>query len=93
MGKKQKMKNIDRPCPDHEKCINVINLIIDGEANAEEEAFFYSHVRDCLHCAQFYKLEQSIREAIRKRLEIKEAPEELIRLVREKVKESMGKTS
>lgn len=93
MGKKQKMKNIDRPCPDHEKCINVINLIIDGEANAEEEAFFYSHVRDCLHCAQFYKLEQSIREAIRKRLEIKEAPIELIRLVREKVKESMGKTS
>jgi len=93
MGKKPKMKNVDSPCPDHEKCINVINLIIDGEANAEEEAFFYSHVRDCLHCAQFYKLEQSIREAIRKRLEIMEAPEDLIRLVREKVKESLEKSS
>jgi anti-sigma factor (TIGR02949 family) len=93
MRKKQKMKNEDSPCPDHEKCIHVINLIIDGEANAEEEAFFNSHVRDCLHCAQFYKLEQSIREAIRKRLEIMEAPEELIRLVREKVKESLEKSS
>lgn len=87
------MKNIDSPCPDHEKCINVINLIIDGEANAEEEAFFHAHIQDCLHCEQFYKLEQSIREAIRKRLEIKEAPEDLIRMVREKVKESLEKFS
>ena len=91
MAKKRKMKNVERPCVDHERCINVINLIIDGEANEEEEAFFYSHIRDCFHCAQFYKLEQSIRKAIRDYLEIKEAPEELIREVRKMVKESLMK--
>ena len=93
MSKKQKMKNIDSPCTDHEKCIHVMNLIIDGEANKDEEAFFYSHIQDCLHCSQYYKMEQSIREAIRKKLEVKEAPEELIKEVRQKVKDSILKSS
>jgi len=93
MAKKQKLKNVESPCEDHEYCINVINLIIDGEANKEEEAFFYSHIQDCLHCAQYYKLEQSIREVIRKKLEVKEAPEELIMEVRKKVQESLSKSS
>ena len=93
MVKKQKMKNVDGPCEDHEKCIHIINLIIDGEANKEEETFFYTHIQDCLHCAQYYKLEQSIREAIRKKLKIKEAPEELIQEVRQKVKDSITKST
>jgi anti-sigma factor (TIGR02949 family) len=93
MGKKQKIKNVDGPCADHDRCIHVVNLIIDGEANKEEEAFFYSHIRDCLHCAQYYKLEQSIREIIRKKLEVKEAPAELINEVRQKVKDTLHKSS
>ena len=36
------MKNIEGPCQDHEKCIHVINLVIDGEANKAEETFFYN---------------------------------------------------
>jgi len=92
MVKKRKMKNTKGPCEDHEKCIHIINLIIDGEANKEEETFFYTHIQDCLHCAQYYKLEQSIREAIRKKLKIKKAPEELIQEVRQKVKDSISKS-
>jgi len=93
MARREKMKNVDRPCPDHEKCSHVINLVIDGEANKDEVAFFYEHIRDCLHCAQYYKLEQSIREAIRKKLEVKEAPEELIIELRRRVKDSFLKSS
>ena len=93
MARREKMKNVERPCPDHEKCVHVINLVIDGEATKEEEAYFYKHVKDCLHCAQYYKLEQSIREAIRKKLEVKEAPEELIVELRRRVKDSFSKSS
>jgi len=93
MAKSQKMKNVEGPCADHDKCINIINLIIDGEANEDEEAFFYSHIEDCLHCSQYYKLEQSIREAIKKKLKIKEAPEDLIQEVRQKVKDSIIKST
>lgn len=93
MARTEKMKNVERPCPDHDKCIHVINLVIDGEANKDEEAYFYKHMQDCLHCAQYYKLEQSIREAIRKKLEVKEAPEELIAELRQRVKDSFLKSS
>jgi anti-sigma factor (TIGR02949 family) len=93
MGKKKRLKNVEGPCEDHEKCISVINLIIDGEANEEEEAFFYSHIQDCLDCTQYYKIEQSIREAIRKKLEIKEAPEELINEVRRRVKDTLSNST
>lgn len=92
MARKKKLKNVDGPCVDHEKCIHVVNLIMDGEANDEEEAFFYAHIRDCLHCAQYYKMEQSIREVIRKKLEIKAAPEDLIDELRRKVKDTLLKS-
>jgi anti-sigma factor (TIGR02949 family) len=93
MARRKKMKNVEGPCKDHEKCIHVVNLIIDGEADKDEEAFFYKHIRDCLHCAQYYKLEQSIRETIRKKLEVKEAPEELIVELRKMVKDSFLNSS
>jgi anti-sigma factor (TIGR02949 family) len=93
MVKKKKMKNVDGPCEDHEKCIHIINLIMDGEANREEETFFYTHIQDCLHCAQYYKLEQSIRDIIKRKLKIREAPEGLIRDVRQKVKDSIDKST
>jgi anti-sigma factor (TIGR02949 family) len=78
----------EKPCADHDYCIRVLNLIIDGEANETEQIFFNTHVKECLHCSEYYTIDQAIREAIRKKLEKKEAPEEFIRLLRIKVKES-----
>lgn len=81
------MKN--KPCADHKKCIGVLNLIIDGEANKDEMDFFHSHINDCLECSEYYSLERSIRDAIRKKLEIIEAPNDFIEELRSKVKASI----
>jgi anti-sigma factor (TIGR02949 family) len=78
----------EKPCGDHDYCIRVLNLIIDGEANESEKNFYNTHVKECLQCSEYYTIDQAIREAIRKKLEKKEAPEELIHLLRIKVKES-----
>jgi anti-sigma factor (TIGR02949 family) len=78
----------EKPCEDHEYCIKVLNLIIDGEANEAEILFFNNHIKECLHCSEYYSIEQAIREAIRKKMEKKEAPAELIQTLRTKVKES-----
>ncbi len=79
----------EKPCEDHEYCINVLNLIIDGEANEEEVSFFNSHIKECLQCSEYYSIEQTIREAIRKKLEKKEAPDDFIHALRNKVKGSI----
>ena len=78
----------EKPCIDHDRCIQVLNLIIDGEANADEEIFFHTHIQDCLECSQYYTIEQSIREVIKKKLEKKSAPDDLIADLRNKIRES-----
>ncbi len=80
----------EKPCNDHEYCIRVLNLIIDGEANEDEANFFNTHIKDCLQCSEYYSLDQTIREAIRKKMEKKAAPAEFIHELRNKVKQSMG---
>jgi anti-sigma factor (TIGR02949 family) len=79
----------EKPCVDHEYCIKVLNLIIDGEATDEETAFFNSHIKECLQCSEYYSLEQVIREAIKKKMEKKSAPEDFINDLRNKVKDSI----
>ncbi len=85
----EKDKKMDeKPCVDHEYCIKVLNLIIDGEANEEETDFFNTHIKDCLQCSEYYSIEQVIREAIRNKMKSKEVPEEFINEIRHKVKSS-----
>jgi anti-sigma factor (TIGR02949 family) len=76
-------------CLDRDKCIGVLHLIIDGEANDEDEAYFYNHINQCLHCSQYYRLEQTIRVALRKKLKKKVAPEDFINEIRSKFKDSI----
>lgn len=79
----------EKPCVDHDYCIKVLNLIIDGEANEREILFFNTHIKECLQCSEYYSIEQAIRKAIKKKLEKKEAPEDFIHELRTKVKESI----
>lgn len=78
------------PCKDREKCIEVLHLIIDGEADEDDEAYFYNHINKCLHCSMYYKLEQTIRTALRRKLKKLVAPESFINELRMKVKGSIN---
>lgn len=89
MKKVEQKNNKQKPCVDHEYCIKVLNLIIDGEANEEETDFFHTHIKDCLQCSEYYSIEQVIRDAIRKNLKGKEVPEDFINEIRKKVKSSI----
>ncbi len=88
------MKNQDKFdgtdfCLDRDKCIQVLHLIIDGEASDEDELYFYNHINQCLQCSQYYRLEQTIRVALRKKMKKKMAPEDFINEIRAKFKESI----
>ena len=75
------------PCSDRNKCNQVLHLVIDGEASHEEEDYFYNHILQCIDCSHYYLLEQTIREALRNKLDKKEAPEDFIDQIRLKIKE------
>ena len=74
------------PCIDQEKCTQVLHLVIDGEASQEEEEYFYNHILQCIDCSHYYILEQTIREALRNKVDKKEAPEDFINQLRLRIK-------
>lgn len=74
-------------CLDREKCSEILHLIIDGEATIKDEDYFYNHIRHCLDCSRYYMLEQTIRNAIRNKIDRKLAPEDFIRQLRIKIKD------
>jgi anti-sigma factor (TIGR02949 family) len=74
------------PCIDQEKCNQVLHLVIDGEATHEEEDYFYSHILQCMDCSHYFMLEQTIRDALRNKVDKKQAPEDFISQLRMKIK-------
>ena len=69
-----------------QRCLELLELITDGEASAEEERQFHKHIDECLPCFETYNLEKSIKEMLRTKLEKKQVPDDLIRSIKEKIR-------
>ena len=71
-----------------QRCLELLQLITDGEATPEEETQFHKHIDECLPCYETYNLEKSIKEMIQTKLEKKQVPEDLIRSIKSKIKDT-----
>ena len=71
---------------DCEKCLELLELILDGEASPEEEKLFRKHIQDCLPCYESYNLETSIKQILQTKLEKKQVPDDLIARIRSKIR-------
>lgn len=69
-----------------QRCLELLQLMTDGEASAEEEKEFNKHIDDCLPCYETYNLEKSIKEMLRTKLEKKQVPDDLIQSIRQKIR-------
>ncbi len=68
------------------RCIETLQLIIDGQAGPEDDAFFQSHIQECMPCYRKYSLEKSIKDVLLLKVEKKCVPSELINAIKEKIK-------
>lgn len=75
----------DCSCSDFDKCLRILNLILDDEVTKEEEEFFYSHIDGCIVCFSHYNLEKQMRELLRRKLQKKSVPSELAVEIRNKI--------
>jgi anti-sigma factor (TIGR02949 family) len=75
-------------CTNHAECMKAIQLILDGEASKEQLEHFNQNIDKCMPCVQKYNLEQSIREALRCKLE-KKCPKDLIDSIKSKINEAV----
>jgi anti-sigma factor (TIGR02949 family) len=84
------MENLDNSyaCPDHERCLKLLQLVLDNEAPETDRTYYLQHIEKCMPCYRTYNLESEIRKILRSKLEKKRVPTDLAASIRSKIQET-----
>lgn len=72
-------------CENHQKCMEMIQAVLDGSASEEEIKHLKDNFDSCKPCFDGYHLEKSIKEAISGKVEKKCCPQATIVDIRAKI--------
>jgi anti-sigma factor (TIGR02949 family) len=73
-------------CPNQRDCLEMLQLILDGEATPEQkETFITKHLEECMPCFKNYHLELAIRDLLKTKCTGKAAPADLITSIKNKI--------
>ena len=75
----------DCNCRDFDKCLRILNLLLDDEVDKQQEEFFFSHIEKCIVCFSHYNVEKQIRELLKRKLQKRKVPKELAIDIRNKI--------
>ena len=76
-------------CKESAKCMEILQLLLDGEADSEQEQYFHSHIEKCMPCYQYYNVEKAIKEILQTKIERKPVPQDLVNNIKLKIKETV----
>jgi anti-sigma factor (TIGR02949 family) len=68
------------------RCMEALQLIIDGQATEADDEFFKAHITNCMPCFKKYQLEKTIKDVLVLKVEKKKVPVELINSIKDKIK-------
>ncbi len=63
-------------------CMEMLQLILDGEANHEQHEYFRSHMDQCMPCFKTYSLDMTIKQLLKERCCKDTVPVELIEQIK-----------
>ena len=75
----------DCSCSDYDKCLRILNLILDEEASQEVESYFYAHIEKCMVCFAHYNVERQIRLLLKTKVASKPVPISLSQEIKSKI--------
>lgn len=75
----------DCRCSDYDKCLRILNLILDNEATIQQEEYFYAHIENCMTCFAHFNVEKQIRQLLKSKLNHKSIPSALVDEIRSKI--------
>ena len=73
---------------DCEKVINILEMIIDDEANPEEQQYFYNHLEECSSCFEAHKHQKMLKSFLKMNVKSKDVPDSLISTIKKIVQET-----
>ena len=74
-------------CPEVEKCLELIHLVLDAEASPEQEKYLSEHLDMCMQCLESFNIEKEIRAALKNKIEQKQVPSSLLESIKGKISE------
>lgn len=81
-------KKGNNACTEFEKCLGILYLMLDNEANHEQEVYIHTHIEKCMVCFEQYEVEKQIRQLLKTKLANQEVPQDLAHSIRAKVFQS-----
>ena len=65
-------------CPHKERCFEVLQIYLDGEATREETERFHRQMDSCWQCYKEFELDKYLKKMVKERSHSKEVPEGLV---------------
>lgn len=62
---------------DCEKVVHLMDLMVDGEADPEDQQYFYKHVEECAGCFGSYNKEKELKDFLQQSIARKAVPSHL----------------
>ena len=81
MEGKDEMSN----CSELNRCMEILELMLDNEASPEQEEYVTEHIEKCMICFEQYEVEKHIRELIKTKMADMPVPEGLANQIRSKI--------
>ena len=76
-------------CPNQRDCMEMLQLIVDDEATAEQkEHFLKHHLEQCIPCYRNYHLEVEIRQLLKTKC-TGQAPQDIIDTIKARVSQNI----
>lgn len=72
-------------CENHNKCMKMIQAVLDGSATPEELEHFKDNIEVCKPCIEGYELEKSIKESLQTKVEKKCCPSNTLNQLKMKI--------
>jgi anti-sigma factor (TIGR02949 family) len=78
-------KTEEKRCSERQKCLDILNVVLDGEATTAQKEYLESHIDLCLPCLNDYNLEKVIKELLQSNCTNAQVPPGLLEAVRSKI--------
>jgi len=70
-------------------CMEMLQVILDGQATAEQHEYFRGHMDHCMPCFKSYQLDMTIKELLKTKCCGGEAPNELVVEIRAQISQNI----
>ena len=76
-------------CSEYQKCLEILRMMLDNEANEDQITYLNAHLDQCIICLEEYNLEKEIKTLLKSKVDRQVVPQELVSSIRSRIIQSV----